>query len=106
MYIYVEIQRLFAVAVFVRRQRKFKIYVHPVPPAMDITRTIVTVWNKRIITKLGTQKPGHGLIQWLDFWPSLLNAEGGMRPEYVLDGIHLHPDYLPLLEAALNQLPE
>ena len=87
------------------KKRKFKIFVHPVPPAMDITRSIVTAWNTQMEARLTGAHAVAG-IEWLDFWPQLLTEEGEsakMKPEYVLDGIHLHPCYLPLVESALTK---
>lgn len=30
-----------------QRRQELQIFVHPVPPVMDITRQIVSVWNER-----------------------------------------------------------
>lgn len=46
-----------------------------------------------------------GLLSWLDFFEGLLDASGSeLRQEYCLDGTHLGPSYLGLLEMALNDV--
>ena len=42
-------------------------------------------------------------VAWLGFEHELLTEDGTqLKPQYALDGIHMHPDYLTLLEAALG----
>jgi len=42
-------------------------------------------------------------VAWLGFEHELLTEDGTqLKPQYALDGIHMHPDYLRLLEAALG----
>ena len=41
-------------------------------------------------------------LQWLEFYENLLTEDKEqLREEYSLDGTHLHPAYLALLEKAL-----
>jgi len=47
-----------------------------------------------------------GRLRYLDFYDGLLTAGGNaLAPGLALDGTHLSPAYLPLLQAALGQLP-
>ena len=42
-------------------------------------------------------------VTWLNFFDSLLTDDGnGLRKEYELDGTHMNPSYLTLLEKAIN----
>lgn len=44
-------------------------------------------------------------LRWLDFFEDLLDDTGGkLRPEYRLDGTHLGPKYVELLETALKDV--
>jgi lysophospholipase L1-like esterase len=81
-----------------QKKREFQIFVHPVPPVMDITRPTCLEWNKRMEAKLHAVPS----IAWLDFATGLMTADGKLQKQYELDGIHLHPAYIPLLEAALG----
>jgi hypothetical protein len=42
-------------------------------------------------------------LHWLDFFDELLTADGKLKKEYELDGTHIHPNYLPLLERELQK---
>ena len=42
-------------------------------------------------------------LRWLDFFEKLLTADGSsLRPEYELDGTHLHPAYMKDFAQAIN----
>lgn len=44
-------------------------------------------------------------LHWLDFFDDLLNDGGSdLRPEFRLDGTHLGPSYIGLLEKALGDV--
>lgn len=80
--------------------KQFKIYVHPVLPVLDITRPTVKLFNKILKQKL-TEK---GKI-YLDFFEKLLTEDGEhLQKKYELDGTHIHPDYLTLVEETLQNL--
>ncbi len=64
-------------------------------------RHIVLAFNK--VFKETVQRT-EGL-HWLDFFESLLSAEGGFNQSYELDGTHMNPSYICLIEQALNALP-
>jgi hypothetical protein len=84
------------------KQKQLKIAVHPIPPVLDPTRPIVVKYNEiyqREVEKLKTR----GLsVKWLDFFDAFIDAGSApkleLRDEYKLDGTHLHPKYLDLLE--------
>lgn len=81
-----------------QRKREFQIFVHPVPLVMDITRSTCLEWNKRMEAKLRVVPS----IAWLDFADELMTEDGKLHKRYELDGIHMHPEYIPLLEASLG----
>lgn len=90
---------------------KLRVYVHPIPPVLDVTRAIVTRYNafyKRAVM-------GIKGVQWLDFFEDLVDTTYSsadaldapkvtLKPEFALDGTHLNPSYLRLLEASLKKL--
>ena len=81
----------------------FEIYVHPVPPVLDLTRDVVKRFNQTCRVKV--QGASHPSIQYLDFAHQLLDAEGNhLIKGFGYDGTHLHPSYLPLLGDALRAL--
>lgn len=74
--------------------RGFKIFVHPVPPVLDPTRPIVKVFNDSFKSAVRAVKGLH----WLDFVENVLNEDGSrLRDNFVLDGTHMHPNYISLL---------
>jgi len=79
------------------RERKFEIFIHPVVPVLDITRSMVIKFNRILEEHVRASK----LLRWLDFHQRLLTPEGSLNPLYDLDGTHLSPNYIPLLEARL-----
>ena len=78
--------------------------MHPVPPVLDATRHIVKLFNATL-RKAVQAKPK---LHWLDFFDQLLSPDGeALADGLALDGTHLHPSYVSLLEAALPQsLPQ
>eukprot|EP00002_Diphylleia_rotans_P031256 TRINITY_DN6488_c0_g1_i1.p1 TRINITY_DN6488_c0_g1~~TRINITY_DN6488_c0_g1_i1.p1 ORF type:complete len:531 (+),score=117.81 TRINITY_DN6488_c0_g1_i1:681-2273(+) len=84
-----------------QKKKNLSIYVHPVVPVLNETRHIVKIFNpiyqKRILTQ--TQ------AKWLDFFGDLLDGSGSnFHAEYSLDGTHINPKYLQLIEKCLEQL--
>jgi tetratricopeptide (TPR) repeat protein len=85
------------------RARGFKSFVHPVAPVLPITRGVVI----RFTSALRRSVAASSSLQYLDFFEHLLTPDGGknepdfpnnpnligeaLRPEYELDGTHLHP---------------
>ena len=76
------------------------LYVHPVPPVLNETRALVKQFNGQLKKAV---RSAAGPLQWLDFFSGLL-TEGGaqLRPEFKLDGTHMHPCYLRLVAAAID----
>ena len=99
-----ELQRLAA-------QRRFAMYVHPVPPVLDVTRPVVLLFNAALRDAVrataSAATPGTACLRWLELQAALLDdgaggGNGGLRPEYALDGTHLSPRYVELLAMALH----
>ena len=89
------------------RERRLVAYVHPVPPVLDASRPIVRAYNAALRAKV----TANSVLTWLDVSDELClpaaedsdgGSGGGLRPEYKLDGTHLAPSYLPLLQAAID----
>ena len=66
-------------------------------PVLNETRPMVSRFN----TVLRERVKSRNDMMWLEFVEDLLR-HGQLRNEYELDGTHLSPKYLPLLEGALN----
>ena len=76
----------------------WNIYIHPVLPVLDLTRPIVMQFNKILALKLLKEEKLH----WLAFVQELLTGDGSaLREEYELDGTHVHPSYLSLVQKAI-----
>ena len=81
--------------------RRFKVLVHPVPPVLNETRHIVTLFNRHLRDAVKKEKSLH----MLDFFDRLLTPDGGALADGLkLDGTHMHPDYTKLMEAELDKL--
>ncbi|XP_077987691.1 uncharacterized protein LOC144442265 isoform X2 [Glandiceps talaboti] len=77
-----------------------RIFVHPVNPVLDMTRTMVMRFNLALEEAVRSM-PG---LSWLDFVGELVSHDRkDLDPQYYLDQTHLHPSYLTLLEQAINQ---
>ncbi|XP_078613296.1 uncharacterized protein LOC144882989 [Branchiostoma floridae x Branchiostoma japonicum] len=86
-----------------KRKYKFTIYVHPVPPVLDLTRQTVMKFNKALKSKVEATSGLH----WLDFVDELLCDHGTMLDsKFEFDGTHLHPCYVERLEQALSEAQE
>ena len=82
-----------------RNKHLWNIYVHPVVPVLDLTRPIVMQFNKILASKLLREPQLH----WLNFIGELLTDDGiTLKEEYKLDGTHLHPSYVALIEHAIS----
>ena len=45
-------------------------------------------------------------LNYLDLFPKLLSPDGNsLHADFALDGTHLSPKYVPLIEEAMNKLP-
>jgi hypothetical protein len=88
-------------------RRGFTVYVHPVPPVLDVTRAVVLAYNAALrdavraaAAKGAAAGAAKGKLRWLEFGDALL-ADGALKAEFALDGTHLAPTYVPLLSDAL-----
>jgi len=82
--------------------RKIKALVHPVPPVLNETRHIVTLFNRHLRDAVNREKSLH----MLDFFEQLLTPDGAaLKEELKLDGTHMHPDYTKIMEAELAKVP-
>ena len=80
---------------------QLKVFVHPVLPILDKTRSIVQIFNKALKSKIKLMQDLH----WLKFLDHLLTDNGStFKPEYVLDGTHVHPKYVSLIESSLKKV--
>ena len=75
------------------------ILVHPVPPTIAETRVATTLFN----TSLQARVAAEPSLAWLDLLPHLCDgATGEVHPHLIeLEGTHLKPHYVELLERAL-----
>eukprot|EP01050_Picozoa_sp_SAG11_P003170 SAG11_NODE_173_length_13507_cov_10.489931_12_plen_610_part_00 len=84
-----------------QRKKNLNIYIHPVPPVMDVTRKVVRQWNEALKAKLAKENASarNGAeLRWLDFYESLLSPEDGtFLKTFALDTIHMNPAYVPAL---------
>jgi hypothetical protein len=84
-------------------KRKWRILVHPVPPVLDETRPIVSLFNR----ELQRQVQREPSLCWLDFFDHLLDDREGLKAELRLDGTHLHPRYVKTtLQPALERVEQ
>ena len=84
------------------RERKFTILVHPIPPVLNETRHIVTMFNKQLVAAVNKEPTLH----MLDFWTKLVTPDGSALAEGLkLDGTHMHPSYVQIMEEALAKAP-
>ncbi|KAG7383172.1 hypothetical protein PHYPSEUDO_003959 [Phytophthora pseudosyringae] len=85
------------------RKYKFDVYIHPVVPVLDETRSLVIQYNKifhEVVAK-------STICKWLNFFDDLMcETPPKLRPDFRLDGTHLHPSYLAQFEVAFHKLSE
>lgn len=69
------------------------IYIHEVPPVLDVTRSTVMLFN-RLLKKSVLEWKKNGLnVSWLGFKDDLLLENSQFNPLFEIDGVHLHPRY-------------
>jgi hypothetical protein len=84
-----------------QKQHQFDIFIHPVVPVLNETRQVVLKFNEILQFKISNEKKS---FHWLDFLPDLLtNNLQDLNSSYELDGTHLNPSYLYLLEREMNK---
>jgi len=80
---------------------QYKIYIHPPPPVIDVTREIVKTFTSILKEYVMKTK---GLI-WLEFFDHLLTPDGlKLNPNFELDDTHMNPTYLPLVSNAFKDI--
>eukprot|EP00941_MAST-03F_sp_MAST-3F-sp1_P005489 g5489.t1 len=83
-------------------KKKIQAYVHPVVPVLDVTRAIVLAFNLALRSRIEQLNQ----LQWVDIAHQLTvdcKGERKLRTEFELDGTHLGPEYLKLLENELGK---
>ncbi|GAQ83868.1 hypothetical protein KFL_001660050 [Klebsormidium nitens] len=100
------------------RERGFEIFVHPPPAVLDETRNIVSLFSRVLKRKVlaasraiedgkssSTQDRPSGALHWLDFFDDYLDSQGRLKERYKLDGTHMSPLYVELLDRELKKVP-
>ena len=83
------------------KTRRLKIFVHPVPPVLNETRHIVTIFNRQLVKAVAAEPS----LTMLDFFDELLTPEKTLKEELKLDGTHMHPRYVSAhMEPALARV--
>ncbi|KAF4030952.1 Tetratricopeptide repeat [Phytophthora infestans] len=78
----------------------FDVYIHPVVPVLDETRLLVIQYNKLFEKRVVKSS----ICKWLDFFDELVCEDPPkLRPNFRLDGTHMHPSYLSTLAAAFKR---
>jgi len=91
------------VLVEIKEKYEYKIYVHPPAPVIDITRDIVKTFT-RVLKQRVLETPG---LYWLNFADDLLTPDKTkLNPQFDLDGTHMNPTYLYLIENTLEEALE
>ncbi|KAJ0411310.1 hypothetical protein ATCC90586_005719 [Pythium insidiosum] len=78
----------------------FDVFIHPIVPVLNETRPLVIQYNAILKSRVQSTS----ICRWLDFFDDLLEGTPAqLRTRYALDGTHLHPSYLALVERELNK---
>ncbi|ELT91791.1 hypothetical protein CAPTEDRAFT_220635 [Capitella teleta] len=78
---------------------KWKLFIHPVPPVLDLSRPVVRQFNQQLRARLHLRSD----CCYLNMEGDLLDVEGKLKPELCFDDTHLHPKYVKILEKCLNE---
>jgi hypothetical protein len=85
------------------KKKDFHALIHPVIPVLKETRSIVKTYNA-IFKRMVEAQQGKSRMYWLDIFSQLLSDDGErLRDGLELDGTHLNPAYIPILETGINQ---
>ncbi|KAJ5068569.1 hypothetical protein M0811_02511 [Anaeramoeba ignava] len=83
------------------KQHNFRIFVHPIPPVLDQTRSVVKDFNQILKQSIPIYK--NPKLLWLDFFDQLLSHDRkNLLPEFQFDEAHLNPKYISLIEKSLE----
>jgi hypothetical protein len=81
-----------------QKEYEWTIFIHPPAPVIDVTRDIVKSFNG-VLKQRVLETPG---LHYLDFFEGLLSEDKTkLNPKFELDGTHMNPTYLPLVESSL-----
>ncbi|TMW60256.1 hypothetical protein Poli38472_000298 [Pythium oligandrum] len=77
-----------------------EVFIHPIVPVLKETRHLVIQYNQILRDRVNKSNNS----TWLDFFDDLLEGSPAkLRSCYELDGTHLHPSYLQVLERELSK---
>ena len=79
--------------------RAGRLFVQPVMPILDVTRGVVTLFNSRLRRRVEAEKR----LRWLGMECDLVGADGKFEKRYSLDGTHVHPQYVQLIEREMSK---
>ena len=87
------------------KAKDLTIYIHPVNPVIKETRHIVKIFNKILRKQVSKYASSvKGKLVWLEFFDEMLTEDkGNLKADFNLDGTHVHPNYLKVLEKAFNE---
>jgi hypothetical protein len=86
-------------------KHNYKVFVHPVIPVLDITRDMVKKFNTMLeyeIDNLNGKRKGQ--LLWMNFFDDLLTDDDKLKKEFELDGTHINPAYLKVVEKEFKYL--
>ena len=83
----------------IRKRKKADVFVHPVPCVMKEGNVQVTnLFNERLQKRV-LKSP---TIKWLDLLDQLNDKKTGfVKEDFNLDGVHIHPKYLSIIQDSL-----
>ena len=79
--------------------RSGRVFVQPVMPILDVTRPVVLLFNRRLRAAVEAE----GRLRWLDMEGELVGADGKLVKRWALDGTHIHPQYVQLIEREMSK---
>ena len=77
----------------IQKKKLAQIYIHAVPPVLEVTRPIVMLFNQLLKKNVLELKKQGVPLSWLGFKNDLLLENGQFNPLFEIDGVHLHPSY-------------
>jgi tetratricopeptide (TPR) repeat protein len=89
------------------KYRIAKLYIQPAPPVLNETRPIISIFNRHLAARLIElkQKEPNSALQWIHIESEVLTlGKDSLLDEMKLDGSHLHPHYVSLIQNALNTI--
>jgi tetratricopeptide (TPR) repeat protein len=85
----------------------FHFFLHPIPPLGKSVCSGSVDLNRMLRNAAVDRQEHRPAVHFLDIMPRLMDdRKDTIRPEYSVDGVHLSPGYVPVLEAYLNELPK